>query len=686
MKKLSNNKKKMKNNSDRNNAIQPSFTEKLYYQLDCYLSASPSHRFTLLFGLSFTTVCICAFLSKLAFQTLNTEFAFAEAMWWSLTRVMDTGKFGDDEGFYVRAVSVFTSLCGLMVVASLIGLVNNFLDERIDNLRQGKSIVIDSNHTLILGFENEKVLAILHELIEWNKDALMRGEQFKDQAATVVILSKEDKIQVENYIREHILDMANTRVIVRQGSPFSPFDLKKVGAGRARSIIILADKSERPLIKNREDITDMAAIKTLLALHRVEGTLFNNHVVVELYDASRRAVVERIGRGSVEVVNMQETLSRILVQTSRQRGLAEVYAALLTFEGSEFHFKYYPEIVGKKFGDLQWKMKDAIVLGIERTILDPTTNENNLQTILNPPDDFIIEKNDELLVLAEESAPFGFTANHKPVEPKRLKTKKISEVKPEHYLICSYSRKLPHILKEFDAYAIDGSSIYLFPGVSEQEFNDVIEKDKLNLKHINLIYVEGDPTSAADLNKVLDFISKITCTIVISLDLASEQEADAHTIITVLQLSELFDKHLGENKPRIISEILDARSQELLEQDIGAEYVLSTLITSRLIAQVSEQRGLNRIFGELFSEIGNEVYLKHAEGYCIIGEPITWISLQKVARTHSEIAIGYLKKNSRTPIIDPPQTKEYIFEKDDRIIVIAETDCEYVYENSKEPQ
>lgn len=49
-----------------------------------------------------------------------------------------------------------------MVVASLIGLVNNFLDERIDNLRQGKSIVIDSNHTLILGFENEKVLAILH--------------------------------------------------------------------------------------------------------------------------------------------------------------------------------------------------------------------------------------------------------------------------------------------------------------------------------------------------------------------------------------------------------------------------------------------------------------------------------------------------------------------------------------------
>lgn len=38
MKKLSNNKKKMKNNSDRNNAIQPSFTEKLYYQLDCYLS------------------------------------------------------------------------------------------------------------------------------------------------------------------------------------------------------------------------------------------------------------------------------------------------------------------------------------------------------------------------------------------------------------------------------------------------------------------------------------------------------------------------------------------------------------------------------------------------------------------------------------------------------------------------
>ena len=62
-----------------------------------------------------------------------------------------------------------------------------------------------------------------------------------------MILSPADKEEVETTVRERMGDMWTTRVIVRQGSPYSPADLRKVGAGRARSIIILSsDVGSRP--------------------------------------------------------------------------------------------------------------------------------------------------------------------------------------------------------------------------------------------------------------------------------------------------------------------------------------------------------------------------------------------------------------------------------------------------------
>lgn len=39
------------------------------------------------------------------------------------------------------------------------------------------------------------------------------------------------------------------------------------------------------------------------------------------------------------MIVMSETLPRILVQTARQPGLAEVYNDILSYDGAELHFK-----------------------------------------------------------------------------------------------------------------------------------------------------------------------------------------------------------------------------------------------------------------------------------------------------------------------------------------------------------
>ncbi|MBS1149936.1 MAG: potassium transporter TrkA [Myxococcaceae bacterium] len=636
----------------------PSTGDKIRYQVDRFLSWSPLARFIGLFGISFILISIGATVSMFVLPPdPEKPHDFLEQMWWALTRVADAGTMGDDTGTAVRAVAIFSTLSGVFVVALLIGLVSSTIGDKLEDLRKGNSPVIDENHTLILGW-GEKVFAILRELREANASL---------KHASVVILSYAPKEEVEEAVRERMGDMRTTRVVVRQGSTYDPHDLKKVGAGRARSIIILASDTAEEDGEASED-ADMSAIKTLLALRRIPGALTKNHATVELIDSARKQVVEQLGNGGVEVVAMEETLSRMMVQTSRQNGLAEVYRGLLSYEGSEFYFKSFPELAGKPFGDAQWKMKDAVVVGYRR----PEHGETPAATILNPKDEVLLEATDELLVIAEDDDSFSLTAAHAPELPEGFKGATPMSRQPERLLVCGNSPKLGDMLREYDNYVLPGSEAWLMPNENKEGFTDFIKAEVGSLKNLKLKYVEGDPTNPAALKKVAspDFY----CALIVADTSQPEDEADAHTVMTVLLMRDLF-KDLGDKKPRIISEILDPRTKDLLEQDYGADFVVSSEMTSMLLAQISERRDLNAVFADLFDSDGNEVYLKRAACYVELDVPSNWMAVQKMARVRGEVAIGYMKAG-QPPLINPPQSDTQPYVAEDRIIVLSEDDSE----------
>jgi ion channel POLLUX/CASTOR len=635
----------------------PSLSDKIRYQVDRFLSWSPMARFVGLFGLSFMLITMNAIFARLAMPP-EEDMDFLEAMWWALGRVADAGTMGSDKGTLVRGIAIFTTLCGVGVVALLIGLVSSTIGDKIEDLRKGKSPVIDENHTLILGY-GEKVFAILRELREANSN---------QKHASIVILSETDKEEVETTVKERMGDMGPTRVVVRQGSTYSVHDLRKVGASRAKSIIIIS--GERNEDEDDADAAaDMGAIKTLLALRRINGALSKNHAVVEIADGDRQSVVEQLGGGGVEVVAMAETLSRMMVQTARQNGLAAVYRDLLSYEGSEFYFKNFPELAGQPFGVAQWKMKDAVVCGV-RTV----SGKGTASCIINPSDEFVLGDKDELLVIAEDDDSFSLTANHDPQVPAEFRGADPISRKPERLLVCGKSPKLGDMLKEFDNYVLPGSEAWLMPGQDRDTFAEFIKAEVGGLKNLKLKHVDGDPTVPDALRKVIspDFAVAM---VVADTDIDAE-EADAKTVITVLLLRDMF-RSLGDKKPRIISEILDPRTKDLLEQDYGADFVVSSEITSMLLAQVSERRELNAVFADLFDSDGNEVYLKRAECFVLLGRNTPWLAVQKVARDRREIAIGYMKMG-QTPLINPPQGESLVFGDQDRIIVLAEDDSEAV--------
>jgi hypothetical protein len=262
-------------------------SERIYYELDRMLSWNPAYRFLLLFIVSFLLIVVCSgLIVAVAPGEVNS---ILHGMWWSLVRVIDTGKFGDEETSSVRLVAFLCSLAGLMVVASLIGLVSSTIQEQFEQLRKGKSRIIDQRHVVILGFKEEKVVAILREL----KLAATNSPKTKGQTHTAAILCDLEKEDVESLISSALPDSGKLRVIVRKGSPYNPSDLAQVGVANARAIIVL-NPDLKPGVEGSH-VTDMAPIKTLLALRQVPGALVSNHAVVELVDRRRIGVLETIG-------------------------------------------------------------------------------------------------------------------------------------------------------------------------------------------------------------------------------------------------------------------------------------------------------------------------------------------------------------------------------------------------------
>lgn len=63
----------------------------------------------------------------------------------------------------VRVVGLLVSIGGMLVTALLLGIVSEAISAKVDELRRGKSPVLESNHALIIGW-NSKVFCLIEQL------------------------------------------------------------------------------------------------------------------------------------------------------------------------------------------------------------------------------------------------------------------------------------------------------------------------------------------------------------------------------------------------------------------------------------------------------------------------------------------------------------------------------------------
>src|SRR6266498_1519310 len=152
--------------------MKPTLRQRLRYYFDNLMSRGTPALIGMLFLLSLTvivlaTVIIAGFGLHQAESTDN--LSFGEAFWESLMRTLDPGTMGSDTGTGFRLIMFFVTIGGIFVVSTLIGVLSNGIEEQMNRLRKGRSIVLESDHTLVLGW-SPQVFTILNELMTANEN------------------------------------------------------------------------------------------------------------------------------------------------------------------------------------------------------------------------------------------------------------------------------------------------------------------------------------------------------------------------------------------------------------------------------------------------------------------------------------------------------------------------------------
>jgi len=100
------------------------------------------------------------------------------------------------------------------------------------------------------------------------------------------------------------------------------------------------------------------------------------------------------------------------------------------------------------------------------------------------------------------------------------------------------------------------------------------------------------------------------------------------------------------------------------------------------MAQISQQREISKVFENILSSEGFEVYIKRASWYIEPGEPVDLFTVSHAVAARGEIFIGIRQKENgvyQPAVINPSRfvsdmltLRQYTFSKDDCFVVLAE--------------
>lgn len=576
--------------------------------------------------------------------------SFGVVTWKALMHSMDAGTLGGDNtsSWTFLGIMLFVTVGGIFVLSALIGVLNNGFGQMLEGLRRGRSVVIEKHHTVILGW-TPKVHTLLPELVEANKN---------QRNACVVILAERDKVDMDSEAAETIGRKAKLRVVTRTGNPMSTDDLELVSLGSSRAVIVLAPgvgDDGTPIAAHE---SDTVVLKTLLALAKA-APAHKLHVVAELLDPRSERVARMVAGDHAALILATPLISRLLVQTGRQSGLSMVYSELLDFAGNEIYVRPEPKLEGVPFREALHRYGTSSLIGV-------LTAEG--KTLVPPPIDRPFARGDQVIAISEDDDTVVLDGTLPTIEEAELVARAPVRVpKPDRTLVLGTGPRLATVLRELDTYVAAGSETVV---VGEHAV------PLPTLRHMHVRLDTGDVTDRG----VLDGLDITSFDHVLALSETAgrtQEMADARTMVTLLHLRDI--ERLADKRVPITSEILNIGNRDLASVAEADDFIVSNTLVSLMVSQVAENPHLVRVFEELFSSEGYEIYLKPAADYVRAGRHSFGVVCEAALR-RKEIAIGYRRaahandqKAAFGVVINPAKRETLAFTAEDKIIVLAES-------------
>jgi len=611
-------------------------SKKIRYYFDQFLTKG---TFAIVMMLSVITFAAVVLIGLLSHFLSGEETSVLETLWISLMQTLDAGNLSGVEGsFWYVLLMMIATIVGIFITSMLISVLSSGFQKKLENMQKGTSLVIEKGHTLLLGW-NDNIPIIVSEILVANESV---------RRPVIVILSEIDTRTVMDELKATVKDFKNTKMIIRCGEIHLKDNLEMCAIASARSVILAVND-------------DVAIIKCLLGISQTAffAPEALGHVTAIFSDKQNLEAAKKMCGNRLEAILLSDTMNRITAQTCLQPGLSFVYKELLDFEGNEFYFYYHPSLTGKSMKEVLGLFSNAAVCGLFR---DGTPQMNpRMDVVLNATDKLIlICEDDDKAVLKDhnENSFFNCIVN----------VPHIASRSDRKILFIGYNANLLSVIREMCPYVMMESKLSFLVPV---ETDTSLLESTLHRCEVGFEIMKG-VTYANDTLETLDY-AKLDTIVVVANNLYDGERSDSETLLTIMHLKNI----LGEKQLDIpiIIEIERIQNEPVLQYASVNDFIVSNVLSNKMLCQIAENRNLNAVFFELLSQTGSEIYLKPVIQYVQIDEPVDFYAIVESAALKGETAIGYRLKRIKEEggvVINPNKAEAIVFSFGDSIVVLAE--------------
>lgn len=641
------------------------FKMRMSYWFDNKMAQGFGPKVRLLLIVTLIFVVIVGFLAALAHGGIHKNFLadFIRTFMYSL------GKGGalspDDANISVLyfLLMLLTIIYCMFFSSILIGLISNALRSKVENLDKGRSHVIEDGHTLILGF-NDATIVLLREFIETNKN--------QKKPKSVVVLGETDQRNMIEEIQKKVGRLkrgAKTRIICRTGSIYNFDDLRRCSFETSRSVIINASN-------------DFEAVKATMACSYLVNecrkkndkvpflvsVIQNDENLVEV-----KAVSHMDEEDNLIVLALNEVLARIMVHTSRQPGLSDVFTELFNFADDELYIfsedEGFAQLYSKSIADINHYLQASFAVGVRK---------KDGSILIEAPKKTIFEEGDSLIVVKEDDDPLRVL--QQPAELIQIPSVVTRNVEQVKVLIVGVEDVLEDVLVEYSNYLPSGSSICVVD--SKDRFATIVTeetKESLRKKSIDISTSTYDMSQKKQSNELLAKFKPDSVLVLVNED-ASNPDAEDELVMRILIYLREF-RSRTKNYYSITCEMLQDKNKELAAATEPDDFIISRQFSALLMAQISQNKEMASLFENLLSSTGYEIYMKPAYWYVPLNKSLNLISVSHQVAEKGEIFIGLrqmINGHYQASDINPAKydadmktLKNYTFGEQDYLVVLA---------------